>query len=299
MSTIYKALEKAEKERGSKQDVILIPETKEEDEKVSREIGFDLPTGMGKESDQKLVSLFQPGSLASEQFRKLRTYVFRLKTSESMKTNMVTSATSGEGKSFVASNLAVGIANDLHAHALLVDCDLRRPTITEWFGIKNGRGLSDYLKGDGDLSELFNKTEIQKLTILSAGGIQENPAELFGSNKMGTLIKELKSRYHDRFIIFDSTPILATTEPQILAKLVDGIIFVVRAGVTPRETVKQALDSLDKDKIFGFVLNHLRFRSSGLHSQYFGSDGYYYRYGYGKSKPKFRKRFFEIFRSKN
>jgi exopolysaccharide/PEP-CTERM locus tyrosine autokinase len=212
---------------------------------------------------------------------------------------MVTSAMNSEGKSFVATNLAVGIANDLHAHALLVDCDLRRPMIAQWFGIQNGKGLSDYLKGDGNLSELLKRTEKEKLTVLSAGSTQENPTELFGSNKMGSLVKELKSRYHDRFIIFDSTPVLATTEPQVLAKLVDGIIFVVRAGQTPRETVKQALESLEKDKILGFVLNHLQFRSSGLHTQYFGSDGYYYRYGYGKSKPKSKKRFFGIFPSKN
>ena len=299
MSKIYKALEKAEKERDLKQDYPPLPEIKEEQEKVSREIGFDLPMGIGKDSEQRLVSLFQPGSLASEQFRKLKTHIFRVKASEPMRTIMVTSATNGEGKSFVASNLAIGIANDLHAHALLVDCDLRRPTIDEWFGIEKGKGISDYLKGDGNLSEYIRNTEMEKLTILSAGGVQENPTELFGSKKMVTLVNELKSRYSDRFIIFDSTPILATTEPQVLGRMMDGIIFVVRAGVTPRETVRQALDSLGKDKILGFVLNQLQFKSSGLHSQYFGSDGYYYRYGYGKSKPKSKKRFHGIFQSKN
>ncbi len=113
---------------------------------------------------------------------------------------------------------------------------------------------------------------------------------------MEALVHELKSRYPDRYVIFDSTPLLATTEPEVLGKLVDGIIIVVRAGVTPRETVKQAIASLEKEKILGVVLNVVEFKSSGLFSRYFGSDGYYYRYGYGKSKAKPQSRWGKRFR---
>jgi Mrp family chromosome partitioning ATPase len=130
----------------------------------------------------------------------------------------------------------------------------------------------------------LKKTAVEKLSILSGGGVRDNPTELIASKKMEALIDELTTRYRDRYIIFDSTPLLATTEPEILAKLVDGIIIVIRAGVTPRETVKQAIASLEKDKIIGFVLNGLEFKSSGLSSRYFGSDGYYYKYGYGYGK---------------
>jgi Mrp family chromosome partitioning ATPase len=101
---------------------------------------------------------------------------------------------------------------------------------------------------------------------------------------MGALIQELKSRYDDRYVILDSMPLLSTAEPEVLAKWVDGIVIVVRAGVTPRETVKQAISSLEKEKILGFVLNGLEFKSSGLFSRYFGSDGYYYKYGDGSNK---------------
>ena len=93
--------------------------------------------------------------MAAEQFRKLRTYLLRHKISEFPKTIMVTSATSGEGKTFVAANLAIGIAHDLHAYALLVDCDLRNPMLARWFGLENGKGLSEYLMGDGKISEFF------------------------------------------------------------------------------------------------------------------------------------------------
>ena len=195
---------------------------------------------------------------------------------------MVTSATAGEGKTFVAANLAAGIAHDLHFHALLVDCDLRNPSLSQWFGVQNGHGLSDYLVGKGNLSELLMKTKMEKLMILTGGSAQEKPAELIGSRKMEALVQELKSRYNDRYIILDATPLLATTEPEVLARLVDGILIVVRAGVTPRETVKQAVASLDPKKILGFVLNDVEFKSSGLSSRYFGSDGYYNQYGYGK-----------------
>ena len=198
------------------------------------------------------------------------------------KTIMVTSATPGEGKTFVAANLAAGIAHDLHFHALLVDCDLRNPSLSHWFGLQNGNGLSDYLVGRRQLSELLMKTEMEKLSLLTGGSTQEKPAELIGSRKMEALVNELKSRYNDRYIIFDATPLLATTEPELLARLVDGILIVVRANVTPRETVIQAIASLDPKKILGFVLNDVEFKSSGLSSRYFGSDGYYTKYGYEK-----------------
>ena len=103
---------------------------------------------------------------------------------------------------------------------------------------------------------------------------------------MDSLVEELKSRYSDRYIIFDSSPLLATTEPSVLTKLVDGIILVVRAGVTPRESVKQALTTIDPAKILGIVLNDLALQSKDLNARYFGTSKYYYRYGYGESKEQ-------------
>ena len=153
-------------------------------------------------SDHPLVSIFQPGSLGAEQFRKLRTQVLKLNVSDPPKTIMVTSATEGEGKTFVAANLAAGIAHDLHFHALLVDCDLRSPSLSHWFGVQNGHGLSDFLVGKGQLSELLMKTEMEKLNILTGGSAQAKPAELIGSKKMEALIHELKSRYTPTGISF-------------------------------------------------------------------------------------------------
>jgi exopolysaccharide/PEP-CTERM locus tyrosine autokinase len=241
---------------------------------------LELKTREGVISNPQLVCFFQPNSIATEQFRKLRTHLLRGDGTRSLKTIMVTSATEKEGKSTVAANLATGIAHDLHIHALLVDCDLRNPTIGSWFGIKDGKGLSEYLTGDGEIPDLLRKTEVERLSILPGGAVQDNPTELIGSKKMGALIQELKSRYDDRYVILDSMPLLSTAEPEVLAKWVDGIVIVVRAGVTPRETVQQAIRNLDKEKIIGVVLNDVTFMSSGLYSRYFGSDRYYYKYGY-------------------
>jgi exopolysaccharide/PEP-CTERM locus tyrosine autokinase len=282
MSKIYKALEKAEREReeGLKNEDRVTPEI--EEERIERhEIKSKPEKVEGIFFDPKPVPLFQSGSLAAEQFRKLRTYLLRFKTHGAPKTIMVTSATSGEGKTFVAANLAISISHELQTHALLVECDLRNPNLAQWFGLQDGKGLSDYLIGNGNASELLMKTKVEKLNLLPAGTIQDNPTELIGSKKMETLIHELRSRYPDRYVVIDSTPLLATTEPEVLAKFVDGIIIVVRAGVTPRETVKQAIANLDKGKIIGFVLNDLEFKSHGQSSRYFGSDGYHYKYGYG------------------
>jgi len=238
------------------------------------------------EFDEKLVAYREPGSVVSEQFRKLRTQLLTLNLPGQPKTIMVTSASEGEGKTLVSTNLATVLAHDLNSHALLVDADLRNPALSRWFGLSNGRGLSDYLTGGADVPELLLKTKIAKLSILSSGTIRDNPVELIGSKRMEALVNELKSRYSDRYIIFDSSPLLATTEPSVLTKLVDGIILVVRAGVTPRESVKQALTTIDPAKILGIVLNDLALQSKDLNARYFGTSKYYYRYGYGESKEQ-------------
>jgi protein-tyrosine kinase len=304
MSKIYEALERADKERKEGTPPLMDPE-----DINGREIpsecnggaleGISSPTiilGSDKGSqtyaaqldstkyigfDPRLVAVTEPGSVAAEQFRKLRTSIHRRNIMNPFRTILVTSSENSEGKSFVTANLGVTLALDLHAECLLVDCDLRNPTLSQWFGIQNGKGLSEYLKGNGDYRDYIRETGFGKLKILNAGGIENNPTELIGSNKMKDLVRELGSQDNNLYVIFDSTPILATSEPEVLAKLVDGIIYVVRAGTTPRETVQRALCSLEKDKILGVALNDLSFKSGALISRYFGSSGSYYRYGYG------------------
>jgi protein-tyrosine kinase len=271
MSHIYEALEKAEQDRNKQQ----VEERAQENHRAVKKEVISLPS---TQFDVPSFPLFQSGSLAAEQFRKLRTTLIKM---QPLKTVMVTSALQGEGKTFVSANLAVGIAFDLHLHALLVDCDLRNPSLGAHFGLADGKGLSDYLRGQESIPDLISHTKLERLTLISGGSVTVNPAELVGSKKMEAMVEEIKNRYDDRYIIFDTTPILATSEPEILTKLVDGIILVVRAGVTPRETVHQAINLIGKEKLLGIILNQVEFKSSGLFKKYFGSNGYYYSYGYG------------------
>jgi protein-tyrosine kinase len=265
MGKMFEALQKAEREK-----------TQEPLEDVNKTSVDDAVL------DTKLVSFFEPGSIVAEQFRKLRTDLFKPSLQNQMKTILVTSAFSGEGKSLIAINLAISISIELHSHALLVDCDLRNPTLSRWFGLQEAKGLSDYLLGQAELPELLVKTQVDKLSLLCGGSSQENPVELIGSKRMDALLQEMKSRYDDRYIILDSSPVLATTEPNILDKMVDGILLVIRAGETPRESVQQAVKLLKTEKIIGVVLNDMEFKSSALHSRYFGTNRYYYDYGYSK-----------------
>ena len=287
MSKIHLALEKAEKERAEELMKKTFPApVRDEGSRIDPGPAVPVVRFDTLKADESLVSLYQPRSLISEQFRKLRTQLLRLNLAKPVKTIMVTSALQGEGKSFVAANLAIGIAHDLHLHALLVDCDLRNPSVAPMFGYNGVQGIADYLKGQGEVSNFLVKTELEKLSLLPGGTLPENPTEMIGSQRMAALVQELKTRYDDRFIILDATPLLATAEPDVLAKLVDGVLIVVRAGMTPRETIKQALSFLDKDKILGVVLNDVNFKYSALGARYFGGDGYSYGYGYGYGKPQ-------------
>ena len=236
--------------------------------------------------NDKVVSFFAPSSMVTEQFRRLRTLIIKPGVVNTPKIIMVASAMSGEGKSLVAVNLASIIAAELHSHALLVDCDLRNPSLTRWFGLQEKKGLADYLIGEAEVQDLLIKTSIDKLSILSGGSIQENPVEIVGSNKMKTLIQDLKSRYEDRYIIIDSSPILATTEPSVLNEIVDGIILVIKSGDTPRETIQQAVRLLNKNKILGVVLNNMQFKTKALFQRYFGTNHQYYDYRYSKMHPE-------------
>lgn len=300
MSKIFKALEKAERGREKDKELKIglpaAPPTPDptEHEKVGLErIVTEQMAGV----PPWMVS-FRQNSHAAEQFRKLRYQILRLGNHDSPRTIMVTSAMEGEGKTFVAANLAAGIAKHFHAQALLVDCDLRSPSLCDWFNLPKAKGLSDCLAGDGIPSEYVLATGVEKLGLLPAGNLRENPTELVGSKKMEVFLKELKSQQDNRYIILDSTPVLATTEPEVLAKVVDGIIFVVRAGCFPRETIQQAIRSIGKEKVMGIVLNDLVFRSSALSSRYFGSNGYYrygygYGYGYGKNHTEGEKKWWQ------
>jgi len=223
-----------------------------------------------------LVVVKYPGSPAAEYFRFLRSQVIYPAHREPPRTIMVTSAISGDGKTFVATNLAACIATGIKEHVLLLDCDLRDPSLHKVFGIDTKReGLSSYLTNKSELPDLLYKTDIPKLTILPGGNSSANPSELLSSEKMQHLISDVRDRYPDRFVILDTTPLELTPETSVLANQVDGVLIVVQYGKTPRKLVKSAIERIGKEKLLGIVFNG-----------YEKSMQQYTRYGYGYGKKK-------------
>ncbi len=265
MSKIHKALTKAAHEKVEGKPIAP--------EEIERhEPGFS-------GCDRHLITLFKPKSIAAEQIRKLKTSLLERAGGDCNRCILITSAVQGEGKSLTATNLAISLAQEINEHVLIIDADLRRPSLDRYLGLNARYGLSDYL-ADNDalnLPELLVKTAIPKLSALPAGSVTSSAAELLASEKMRNLVKEVRSRYDDRYIIIDSTPIMSTSEPDILSGQVDKIIFIVKAGKTPREVVKRSLLRIDKEKILGVVLNNVDLQTTGYHYGYYRYYGYYGR----------------------
>lgn len=183
---------------------------------------------------------------------------------------MVTSAYSGEGKTFSSLNLALSIAVERDCRVLLIDADVVKPGLGRTLKIEDKPGLVEYLNGEIEsLSEVLLATNINNLTVLPAGKTHHLSHELLASNSMRELAKELASRYRDRIIIFDSPPVLITSEAKVLSDVVGQIALVVEQDKTAQQSVKDALAKLDKAKISGLILN----KSHTLGAGYYG---YYY-----------------------
>lgn len=291
MSKVFEALQRAEKEQGTGLTgpaVEKVPEAPVEEADLAgleTLVSFAASTEESKPSEARLSPLiivhWQPESLIVEQIKRIRTHILHYsKTPSPPRTIMVTSALSGEGKSLLAANVAVTIAQGLTETVLLVDSDMRNPTLHEYFGRPQNPGLSDYLATALELDDVIQETQIPRLNFIAGGSRKKNPIELISSERMAGLISHVREEDGNRFIVFDTTPIALTNEPRILAKVVDGVILVVRQGVTNRNAVKEAISFLEKDKIIGMVLNGSSLDSLGVYGKY----GKYGRYG-SRVKP--------------
>ncbi|MGE4291117.1 MAG: polysaccharide biosynthesis tyrosine autokinase [Desulfovibrio sp.] len=185
----------------------------------------------------------------------LRTQVLQRTRGEQRNVIMVTSAMPGEGASLTAINLAISIARELNQFALLVDTHLRSPVIDKYFGISTKRGLSDYLISDVPIFDLMIRTDLDKLALLPVGRTITGSTEILGSPKMRTLVREMKERYPDRYVIFNCPPLLRVPDALVFSSYVDQILLVTEAGKTTRRQIRQATEMLDRNKVLGMVLN--------------------------------------------
>ena len=192
---------------------------------------------------------------------------------------MITSSMPKEGKTFCTVNLAISLAMEMDRRVLLVDADVLRPSVLAALGIKSvEKGLMDVLLDGLSLSDVLCNTSIEKLSLLSSGRRHSHASELLASDAMRDLLKEMAERYSDRIIIFDSPPLLATTESSVLAGLMGQVLVVVEAGQTTEATLKEALGRIHSNNVMGVVLNKGGAPGSGI----YGGYGYGYGYGYGE-----------------
>jgi len=230
--------------------------------------------------DKNMVTLLKPQSFEAEQFKILRTNLLFPSSGKSPRTIMVTSSVPDEGKSLIAANLAVSIAQSIQEYVLLIDCDIRRPCIHTQFGFGDVPGLSDHLSKGIPVSSLLLKTKVNKLSILPGGTLHHNPSELVSSQQMSRLLQEVKYRYSDRFIVIDSPPPKLTAETSALSRQVDGVLLVIEYGRTSREMVSDLVKTIGKEKIIGIVLNKLDMRFANYYGlgKYKTYSKYYQKY---------------------
>jgi exopolysaccharide/PEP-CTERM locus tyrosine autokinase len=203
----------------------------------------------------KIITPFFDQHELVERFKLLRTKVLTESRQSDARNILITSTLDGEGKTYVAVNLAVTFAREVDQTVLLVDVNFKNPSLLKVFGIDERPGLADYLLHDRPLAELLIRPGIEKLTLLPAGMPGGRSAELLRSLKMKELVREMKQRYGDRYVFFDAPSVLNSVDAMVLAEYVDRTLFVIESGRVPPQKMSEALLHLDGSKMLGAVIN--------------------------------------------
>lgn len=252
MGKFTDALKKAAEERLARIDKL--------DGKTEVKYEFVARKTADSKIDPRIVSFYDPKSAVAEQYRTLRTNLQAINSKTPVKTITITSSVNGEGKTITAINLAISMAQDLHKKGiLLVDADLRRARISKYLGIKEEKGLSDLISNGANVDEALLNIGIDNLTVLPAGKIPHNPAEMLGSPKMKGLINALKEKYD--YIIFDSPPLIPVTDAGVVGSQTDGVLMVIRANKTQKGVVEHSKHLLSQvhAKLLGYILTNIQY----------------------------------------
>ncbi len=278
MSQIKKALDKARQERGLDQELFQLdtvgvePAGSIEPVPIKQPHRWDDPgtkrdienptytrTRVIELSEASLINnrIFsvKRNDIVADQYKHLRTQVIRNTRGKGHNCLAITSFKDGEGKTLTSVNLAITLAQESRHTVLLVDADLRRPSVARVLGLPPLPGLHDYLKNGSSLEELLVHPGIEALTVLPAGDRAENSTELIGSHKMETLVREMKHRYPDRYILFDTPALSQCPDALVLASYLDGIILVARSGYTRRKDISSSINLMKDQNVLGIVMN--------------------------------------------
>lgn len=277
MSKLKKALQRAKEDYPDIQifnpDGQTVPRDVEVEEKPisRREVNIDYvqtkvqPVSHDLLRKSKIFALFSKYKI-NDQIKTLRSQVLSSLEKINGNTMMVTSANPGEGKSFTSINLGVSIAQELDKTVLIVDADLKNPTKThfdfarDFFNVDVEAGLADVLLGKAELDDVLINPGIDKLTILPGGTCLDNSSELLGSPRMEMLVKDVKERYPDRIVIFDTPAVLVCADTVQLSKFVESVLFVVEEEKTSVNDIRQAMKLLADNHMIGMILNKSKSR---------------------------------------
>ena len=216
---------------------------------------------------------------ATEAYRVIRTSIQFAQAGKELKTLAVTSCTPNEGKSMTVANLAV-VLTQAGKSVLLLDCDMRNPTVHKNFGLSNKLGLSSCISMGTPLSAAVQATKVDNLYAVTSGVIPPNPSELLGSERMKNILQRAKEEYD--YVLIDTPPVLPVTDALVLSRLVDGLILVIHSGEIKVEMAREVKNQLVHAgaNILGVVLNKVRSEHHGY------GYGYYYYYGHDGEKHK-------------
>jgi capsular exopolysaccharide synthesis family protein len=198
----------------------------------------------------------RPGEGGPERFRTLRSRLYKMASTRTLKRVLITSGVAAEGKTFVASNLAQSIIQQPELRVLLIDADLRSSRLHLLFGTQSCPGLSDYLRGEADEYGVIQKGSSENLFLIPGGNLVSNPSELLLGERMKQLLNTVTPVFD--WIIIDSPPTLPVHDATILAEMVDGVLFVIRAGSTDAEIVERTAAEFQGKNLLGVVLNRVQ-----------------------------------------
>jgi len=214
--------------------------------------------------ESRAIAIKDPGTIAAEKFRVLSVRLRDLKRRRELKRILITSALPDEGKSVVALNLASTLARIHQTRVLLVEGDMRKPTMRGELGLPAIKGLTEWLRADLPVSEIICRVTPPGFCFLPAGEPLSNPLELMQSGRLAVLLSEVAESFD--WIIIDSTPVLPVADTSVWGRLSDGILMVVREGKTEKRQLQKALEAIDKSMLLGVVLNA---SSNGEHKSYY------------------------------
>jgi non-specific protein-tyrosine kinase len=270
---LRKALDKAKLAREGLVDTSLVEKQKFKEKKTPEEWRppvYSESTNIELSTETILNNrcvCIEPNSPEIDCYKVLRTKIQLLTRQKGWNTVMITSPQPAEGKTLTAINLSLTFSKVYNQTVLLVDCDLRHQNVHKVLGFESNSGLVNYLLKNQPLEEIIIWPGVDKLTLISGGRTMDNSSELLGSPQMKILVQEMKSRYEDRYVIFDTSPVLIGDDAIAVAHYIDSIIMVVDEGRTSMKDIKKALEMLPQEKFLGFVLNR---QTGALGDKYYG-----------------------------